>query len=309
MIIYTSNKRGVLFMRTFTIDDIYLEDLINPHHLLDISKYKCLSLNKDILNKVLLEDLGQKININTSTLAIYNNWFLINNKYYYFKYHYIFEELFMEKIFATFNVPCVSHTIVKCDHKVGIISENFRKSNCKYLNYNEVISSNIDIPSHILDYNNKVSTKMTRTDYQKYLDLISKIIAIDILFGEFDHHYYNVMFEKSSSHLNLAPMFDNGDIFKDNDSDTYLFESCFDTLSFSLNSKRIDKHTIETIKYFPELFTNLESAININLNKIYNLLEQDYQLHIYKELKNQIQNYYDNHCKMVEKSLKLVKNI
>lgn len=96
--------------------------------------------------------------------------------------------------------------------------------------------------------------------------------------------------------------------FKEKASEsTYVFESCFDTLTFSLKSKNIDEHTIETINDYPELFKSLEATLNFNLTKIFNRLEQTYQLEIYKELRKQIQSYYDIHCKMVEKTLKYVK--
>ena len=52
---------------------------------------------------------------------------------------------------------------------------------------------------------------------------------------------------------------------------------------------------------------SLEATLNFNLTKIFNRLEQTYQLEIYKELRKQIQSYYDIHCKMVEKTLKYVK--
>ena len=61
------------------------------------------------------------------------------NKYYYFKHYYIFEELLMEQIFKAFDVPNVNHKIVSFNGKTGIISENFRKQDCEYLNYEEYL--------------------------------------------------------------------------------------------------------------------------------------------------------------------------
>ena len=239
---------------------------------------------------------------------MYHKWFLINDKYYYFKHYYIFEELLMEQIFKAFDVPTVNHKLVSFNGKAGIISENFRKQDCEYLNYEDVIPLELDVPSNVIDYNSLIKTKMSDSDYKSYIELVSKIMAVDIMFGQFDHKYYNIMFEKSNTHLKLTPMFDNGCIFKEKTNEsTYVFKSCFDTLSFSLKSKNIDEHTIETINDYPELFKSLEDALNFNLTKIYNRLEQTYQLKVYKELRKQIQSYYDEHRKMVEKTLKHVK--
>lgn len=295
-------------MRTFNINDIYIDELINTRKLPDVFKHRCIIRKTDILDEQFLNELARQININPSDLETYNNWFLINNKFYYFKHYYIFEELLMEKVFESFNVPTVSHNLVSFNGKAGIISENFRKKDCEYLNYEDIIPLEIDIPSHVIDYNCVIKTKMSDTDYKNYIELVSKIMAVDIMFGQFDHKYYNIIFEKSNTNLRLSPMFDNGNIFKEKASEsTYVFESCFDTLSFSLNSKILDEHTIKTIKNYPKLFKSLEDALNFNLTKIFNRIEQTYQLEIYKELRKQIQNYYDEHCKMVEKTLKHVK--
>ena len=235
-------------MRTFNINDVYIDELLNTSKLPDIFKYRCIIRNNDILNEQFLNELARKINVTPSNLEIYHNWFLINDKYYYFKHYYIFEELLMEQIFKAFDVPNVNHKIVSFNGKTGIISENFRKQDCEYLNYEDVIPLEIDVPSHIIDYSSVIKTIMSDSDYQNYIELVSKIMAVDIMFGQFDHKYYNIMFEKSNTHLKLTPMFDNGCIFKEKASEsTYVFKSCFDTLTFSLKSKNIDEHTIETI--------------------------------------------------------------
>lgn len=295
-------------MRSFNIDDIYIDDLINTRMLPDIFNYRCITKDSDILNKKFLEELAKQININPLDLEIYHTWFKIQDKYYYFKYRYLFEELFMEKIFDEFNVPCVKHKIVKCNGRVGIISQNFRKKDCTYIDYVDVIPTNMEFPQNILKYNSIMKRKMTNNDFQKYLKEIAKIMAIDIIFGQFDHRYYNIMFEKSNEQLKLAPMFDNGNIFKENNRpDIYIFESCFDTLTFSENENNIDEHTIETIVNYPELYKSLESALDIDLSEIFIILKREFQIEVYKEIMLQIQNYYDSHCKMVEKTLKFAR--
>lgn len=295
-------------MRSFNIDDIYIDDLINTRMLPDIFNYRCITKDSDILNKKFLEKLAKQININPENLEIYHTWFKIQDKYYYFKYRYLFEELFMEKIFDEFNVPCVKHKIVKCNGKVGIISQNFRKKDCTYIDYADVIPTNMEVPLNILKYNSIMKRKMTNNDFQKYLKEIAKIMAIDIIFGQFDHRYYNIMFEKSNEHLKLAPMFDNGNIFKENTrTNTYIFESCFDTLTFSENENNIDEHTIETIVNYPELYKSLEAVLDIDLSEIFIILKREFQIEVYKEIMLQIQNYYDSHRKMVEKTLKFAR--
>ena len=61
------------------------------------------------------------------------------------------------------------------------------------------------------------------------------------------------------------------------------------------------------MRKFPKLFLSLEQAINFELSKIFDNLEVEYKIKICKEIRTQIQNYYDKHRKMVEKTLKFVK--
>ena len=157
-------------MRTFNINDVYIDELLNTSKLPDIFKYRCIIRNNDILNEQFLNELALIINVTPSNLEIYHNWFLINDKYYYFKHYYIFEELLMEQIFKAFDVPNVNHKIVSFNGKTGIISENFRKQDCEYLNYEDVIPLEIDVPSHIIDYSSVIKTKMSDSDYQNYIE-------------------------------------------------------------------------------------------------------------------------------------------
>ena len=47
--------------------------------------------------------------------------------------------------------------------------------------------------------------------------------------------------------------------------------------------------------------------IKFNNHKIFDNLELEYKIKICKEIRTQIQNYYDIHRKMVEKTLKFVR--
>ena len=68
-------------MRTFNINDVYIDELLNTSKLPDIFKYRCIIRNNDILNEQFLNELARKINVTPSNLEIYHNWFLINDKY------------------------------------------------------------------------------------------------------------------------------------------------------------------------------------------------------------------------------------
>lgn len=114
-----------------------------------------------------------------------------------------------------------------------------------------------------------------------------------------------MFFAKSKEHICLAPMFDNGCIFLEDYNDILIYGSCFGTLSFSTYYE--DYFTTDTLRKFSQMVCSLEKALNLDLSKIFDNLELEYKIKICKEIRTQIQNYYDIHRKMVEKTLKFVR--
>ncbi len=283
-----------------------LKEMIKTKHLKDITKFYCFNncnfYDKDYLSKLM--KLAKSININPELLQNYNNWLNINNKYFYFKTNYAFQELLIESIFKEIKVNTVEHEIVKFDEEVGIISANYRKPKITYQFFDELAKGLSDKNSFI-EINNLIKMAMNKEDYIKYLNQIFKIISVDILFGQYDRWEHNVFFAKSKNRISLAPMFDNGCIFSDDFGDIIIYKSCFGNFSFS--ERYEDYFTTEILCKHPKLVLCLEEALTINLSKIFNKLERDYELEIYKEIRTQIQNYYDTHRKMVEKTLKFAR--
>ena len=187
--------------------------------------------------------------------------------------------------------------------EIGLISANYRKSKLKYQYFDE-LTIGLNTNSFI-EINNLLKKSMNREDYKKCIEQIFKIISVDILFGQYDRWEYNVFFEKSKNYIQLSPMFDNGCIFSEDYGDISIYKSCFGI--FSISEKYEDYFTTNVIRKFPKLFLSLEQAINFELSKIFDNLEVEYKIKICKEIRTQIQNYYDKHRKMVEKTLKFVK--
>ena len=280
----------------------------------DISEMLCKSSIKDVSDFYAFKNgscydqeqylkIAKQINIDPELLQTYNNWLNINNKYFYFKSNYAFQELLIESIFKEIKVNTVEHQIVKFDEEIGLISANYRKSKLKYQYFDE-LTIGLNTNSFI-EINNSIKKVMKHEDYENYLNQMFKIIAIYILFGQYDRWEYNVFFAKSKEHICLAPMFDNGCIFLEDYNDILIYGSCFGTLSFSTDYE--DYFTTDTLRKFSQMVCSLEKALNLDLSKIFGNLELEYKIKICKEIRTQIQNYYDIHRKMVEKTLKFVR--
>ena len=281
-----------------------LSEMLDLNNIVDMTEFSCFQNEYDSSSEKYILNLAKSINIESDLLSTYNNWLKINNKYFYFKSNNAFQELLIEKLFEEIKVRTVKHQIVKFNDEIGIISQNYRKPNLLYYYFSEIITG-YNSENNFIEINNSIKKAMKHEDYENYLNQMFKIIAVDILFGQYDRWEYNVFFAKSKEHICLAPMFDNGCIFLEDYNDILIYGSCFGTLSFSTDYE--DYFTTNTLRKFSQMVCSLEKALNFELSKIFDNLEVEYKIKICKEIRTQIQNYYDKHRKMVEKTLKFVK--
>lgn len=281
-----------------------LSEMLDLNNIVDMTEFSCFQDEYDSSSEKYILNLAKSINIESDLLSTYNNWLKINNKYFYFKSNNAFQELLIEKLFEEVKVRTVKHQIVKFNDEIGIISQNYRKPNLLYYYFSEIITG-YNSENNFIEINNSIKKAMKHEDYENYLNQMFKIIAVDILFGQYDRWEYNVFFAKSKEHICLAPMFDNGCIFLEDYNDILIYGSCFGTLSFSTDYE--DYFTTDTLRKFSQMVCSLEKALNFDLSKIFDNLEVEYKIKICKEIRTQIQNYYDIHRKMVEKTLKFVR--
>lgn len=247
-----------------------LENMMLDNKVPDVSSNACFPDLEEYYFEKNIKKLAKSININPEILSMYSKWVKINSKYYFFKSHYVFEELLINQIFKSMNIETINHKIVLFDGEIGLMSKNFRKPKSEYYFYDELVkttSERIDF----IESNNMLKTTMNKEDYEKYLQTIFKIIAVDILFGQYDRWEQNVIFEKYKNRIKLAPMFDNGCIFDSDYGDILLYQSCFGSFSFSPTYE--DYYTTEILQKYPLLITCMNDAINIDLNNIFNELE------------------------------------
>ena len=282
-----------------------LENMLSSKEIPNLSPYSCFQNSYDYYNKILINYLSRKINIAPNLISIYSEWLFINGKYYYFKQGQSFQELLMESIFKSINVKTLQHSIIQYKGFIGLISENYRKIGKEYLNFNELLTPQELTDLSFIKINRRLRLQLSKKDYETYLITACKIIAIDTLFGQDDHGENNINFEKDSTNVRLVPMFDNESIFTEKYTDLIVNQSCFGIFIFS--DKYEDDNTIDAFTQIPELLSGFEQALNINLDKIFKLMEIKYNLRICQELRNQIQTYYDSRRNTVEKTLKLVR--
>lgn len=249
-----------------------------------------------------LTNLSKAINIEKSILTVYSNWFRIANKFYYFKNKFCFEEILMGEIFRKFGVKSVEHQIVQNDGIYGIISENFRKPDYKYIRFDKFIE--IDMPINLKMFKSIIENKVNAYDINKINETISKIIALDIMFGQNDREYHNVFFEQTAKNITVAPMFDNGLIFC-RYYGGIMYSSCFDNIE--MFDEYINNYTIKVFEENPQIVKYLNQALSINMNELLTEIQEKYYLIVSKKTSKEIMNYYDDNRKITEKTLKLIR--
>lgn len=285
------------------------EFTIETTSLKDIEKYKCIR-NIDLNDGNVLDyiiNLSKKINVDFGSLYMYPDWFLIDGNYYYFKAKKFLNEIIMSEILNMFNLPHLDYELVKNGDITGIISKSFRKMDKLYFYYDDFINYlNGENVNTIDKFNALMSKNYSNVDVKNMLDIIYKTISIDYMFGQRDRESYNVLFELSSSNINLLANYDNGNILKKSYTNEYY--SCFESLSFIANNK-LDYHnmyTIEVLEKYKELQDALGSSANIDLNEIFKIVESKYPIFIEEDTKKLIIDYYDNQRKILSNTLKLM---
>ena len=281
------------------------DSLIANKDVLDISEYACQNFldeykygDEDELN-----NLSKAINIEKSILTVYSNWFRISNKFYYFKRKFCFEEILMSEIFKIFGVKNVEFKIVKNNGQYGIISENYRLTQNKYYRFDNFIGVNMPVNLEILK--TIIAQKTSNIDGKNIYEMIAKIIAIDIMFGQKDREYHNIFFEESAVSTSLGPMFDNGMIELNESKDRIIYDSCFDSLELRID--HLIKSTAKKLEENHLIVKYLNNALNFNLSKIIKMIEEKYSLDIPVEIVKGLNKSYDNNRFITEKTLKLIR--
>lgn len=162
-----------------------LSEMLDLNNIVDMTEFSCFQNEYDSSNEKYILNLAKSINIESDLLSTYNNWLKINNKYFYFKSNNAFQELLIEKLFEEVKVRTVKHQIVKFNDEIGIISQNYRKPNLLYYYFSEIITG-YNSENNFIEINNSIKKVMKHEDYENYLNQMFKIIAIDILFGQYE---------------------------------------------------------------------------------------------------------------------------
>lgn len=220
---------------------------------------------------------AHNINIDYRIMKCYNNWYLYQKQYYYFKeisnfpYDNIFtlNHLLGEQIANYFQIPTVHFVPAKVGNEEGIASLNFRNPNCLYQPYNLLEMSFFDTLKFYQE-------NFASDNHEPHIiSPLLRLIAFHIYTDLADLSDDNLLLSKNADGLSLAPIFDY-DLLFTHDFDLNLTSYFYNTsvCSFEIPSKNFEYLLIS----YAEFKTYLTSFIDIDMDKILKEITEEYQL-------------------------------
>ncbi len=271
--------------------------------LMDIKEYH-YSKNKSMSDDKLSNILG----LSKDFLQQYNNWYLINNKLYYYKDYSIMIEVFLSELAKEFNLKSVDYQFVTRGKKLGIMSESFKDNDSKCYHYNEYFKSkNIYVPRSISSLKEALSEVINNNNKIHFMNDIFKLMSFDILCGQHDRSDGNITIMENNN-ISLGPIYDNELAFFDNDE----YYSSFDRVYLPdyYNLELVDKchkYLFKLINSNIELFNYLNKALDIDIYKVLQNTIKKYNLVVPRSDKKELIRFFDNRKIKIERTLSLAK--
>ena len=284
------------------LEDIYVGGKTN---CIDITNKKYDNIIGNSISK-----LSSKVNGNYKEIKLYDSWYILDEKFYYYKYTFAFNELLMSELFKYFKLNCPSYRIALNDDQIGIISENFRTKESMYFDYNELhIWQNMKKSSSLIEFRKFLSTFMDYDKSVSQLNELFRLLSVDFFSGQKDRRHYNILFNvlKEDNSLSLAPLTDNGSIFKDEELESIYYYGGHLIMPKTTAPTKEESKTLELINKNPELKKYLITCLDVDLNVVISDTLEKYFLSITYDEKIEIINYFDIKKRIIENALKLIR--
>lgn len=283
----------------YFLEDIYIGGETN---YIDISGKKYDSYNGNDISL-----LYSEINSSAHYLKMYDDWYIINNKFYYYKYSFAFFELLMSELFKYFNLECPNYQVASNGYGFGIISENFRDKDSSYWDYKEIhIWQAKRVSSSIKGFNRFLLSFMNKDDANELINILLRLLSVDFFSGQSDRYYYNLLFRENAG-LSLTPFTDNGAIFENENLNSMEYYAGSIALPKSNVISKEEKRSLKFIEENPEFKINLSKCLDIDLSLVIKNTLEKYFLEIPDNEKTEIIDYFDKKKFIIDNTLKLIK--
>ena len=246
--------------------------------------------------------LSKITGIDIATLMAYDDWYILDDGLYYFKYMYKIEELFISELAYECKVRCVEFLLALDNGNLGIISRLYREKDRKYYMYDDFCEKYFDCyPDNLNVFRLACSVAFDEDRMKKLMDDIFSMISLDMFCGQYDRFDYNFFFEcDDENNIRIAPLCDNGVAF----SDSYIYVSPFGKLN--LNENCISRENLSFILSKERNFYNkLCMYLDIDVFDILDRTCKKYMIDLNELDKRRLLSYFDDRKRIIEHTLKL----
>lgn len=246
----------------------------------------------------------------------------IDGKLYYVKKsNYNHKELIVSTFCGLLDIPCVEYLLAVKSNEYYVISESYKKDDCKYITGTDLIvdffnnTSEKDLKALNMDHlhdgmENNLETIWLSLEHRycydesKYRDIRKVMLAIlkqyflMILIQDSDFHGMNWEIEESRKHISLAPKYDNEGAFgieilgvSMGASTDDPFEETLDSINHFLNITAKEDRDI-----FLDIFNKATPAL---LEGAIKIVKDTYEIEKLDEEDAILKRYLDHYTKLV----------
>lgn len=262
---------------------------------IDDKRYSDYDISKD--------ELSLLIGMDEDIIDRYDNWYLLDDGYYYFKYSYVFEELFMSEMASLMGVNCVSWVLAIRGMTKGIISKLYRKNDKNYYMYSDFCKRYFN--QDICNLNDLYDMLLIRFDFENVCRIMNDIygmLVMDLFSGQTDRGEYNFFFE-CSDRVRLAPLCDNGRCFGGN----MMYRTPFGNYSLYGSVSNSYNDIYKLLNDNREFYSKLESVLDIDVNEVLKRTIDRNKIILNNEYKYFLLSYFDKKKIDVDRVLKYCK--
>ena len=266
----------------------------------------------DISNKrysdggMMWEELSKITGIEIGTLMAYDDWYILKDGLYYFKYMYKIEELFISEIAHECKVRCVDFFLASDSGNLGIISKLYRKKDKRYYMYDDFCKKYFNhIPNKLDVFKLASSIAFGEEKTKRLMDDVFDIIGLDIFSGQWDRLEHNFFFEcDKDDNVRIAPLCDNGVVFQN----SFIYDVPFGQLN--LMEEDVSKGNLPFILSNEISFYNkLAMYLDVNVSSILDRTCEKYRFAVDEKDKSRLLSYFDDRKRAIEHTLKLSRNV
>lgn len=239
----------------------------------------------------------------------------LDNELYYFKYKKFispYNELVINELAKDFGISTVDYDLAILNGKKGVLSKHFRKEDATYITGEKLLNdidcdafgtaNNLETIWYALEHRYKDHFNKEKV-VENLMNKIVNMFIFDIIVGQTDRHALNWEIEECENNIDIAPIYDNEQIFINWQGNTYLTLLVDEDSSYSSIKNLETFKNISSDEYCDFIKNKLWIISDKNLESIFEKIKSKTGHPMPQEMKDYYLKEYQEHRKKLEKVL------